>query len=165
MGQQDKGLPKHVWSEFEAYLKCGRLEYGFLRVRCEDCHHEHLVAFSWPLLRIPMRPRHLCILHVITQRVLIVVCQTERQCAANGKKRGEWQKTWRMAQSAALLVGDVLPHEPIRQWVFNFSFQLSFCLPAIPTSWEKYWVLCIAHLPPISLKKQATTKRRHKLER
>jgi hypothetical protein len=89
MGQQDKGLPKHVWSEFEAYLKCGRLEYGFLRVRCEDCHHEHLVAFSWPLLRIPMRPRHLCILHVITQRVLIVVCQTERQCAANGKKRGE----------------------------------------------------------------------------
>jgi hypothetical protein len=52
MGQQDKCLPKYVRSEFEAYLKCGRLEYGFLRVRCEDCHHEHLVAFSWPLLRI-----------------------------------------------------------------------------------------------------------------
>jgi ribosomal protein S27E len=52
MGQQDKYLPKYVRSEFEAYLKCGRLEYGFLRVRCEDCHHEHLVAFSWPLLRI-----------------------------------------------------------------------------------------------------------------
>ena len=43
---------KYVRSEFEAYLKCGRLEYGFLRVRCEDCHHEHLVAFSWPLLSI-----------------------------------------------------------------------------------------------------------------
>jgi hypothetical protein len=52
MGQQDKDLPKYVRSEFEAYLKCGRLEYGFLRVRCEDCHHEHLVAFSCPLLRI-----------------------------------------------------------------------------------------------------------------
>jgi ribosomal protein S27E len=51
MGQQDKYLPKYVRSEFEAYLKCGRLEYGFFRVRCEDCHHEHLVAFSWPLLR------------------------------------------------------------------------------------------------------------------
>ncbi len=32
--------------EFEAYLKCGRLEHGFLRVRCEDCHAEKLVAFS-----------------------------------------------------------------------------------------------------------------------
>jgi hypothetical protein len=34
-----------------------------------------------------IRPRHLCILHVITQRILVVVCQTERQCAANGRKR------------------------------------------------------------------------------
>jgi ribosomal protein S27E len=46
MGQQDKDLPRNVRSEFEGYLKCGRLEYGFLRVRCEDCHHEHLVALG-----------------------------------------------------------------------------------------------------------------------
>jgi len=39
-------LPKYVREEFEAYLKCGRLEHGFLRVRCEDCHAEKLVAFS-----------------------------------------------------------------------------------------------------------------------
>jgi ribosomal protein S27E len=39
-------LPKYVQEEFEAYLKCGRLEHGFLRVRCEDCHAEKLVAFS-----------------------------------------------------------------------------------------------------------------------
>jgi ribosomal protein S27E len=39
-------LPKHVHEEFEAYLKCGRLEHGFLRVRCEDCHAEKRVAFS-----------------------------------------------------------------------------------------------------------------------
>lgn len=32
--------------EFDAYLKCGRLEEGFLRVRCEGCHAEKLVAFS-----------------------------------------------------------------------------------------------------------------------
>ena len=30
-------LPKYVREEFAAYLKCGRLEHGFLRVRCEDC--------------------------------------------------------------------------------------------------------------------------------
>jgi hypothetical protein len=31
-----------------------------------------------------------------------------------------------MAESAALLVDDVLPHEPIRQWVLIFPFQLRF---------------------------------------
>jgi len=39
-------LPDYVHQEFEAFLKCGRLEHGFLRVRCEDCHHEGLVPFS-----------------------------------------------------------------------------------------------------------------------
>lgn len=28
-------LPAYVEQEFEAYLKCGRLEHGFLRVRCD----------------------------------------------------------------------------------------------------------------------------------
>ena len=44
--EQGKYLPAYVKREFEAYLKCGKLENGFLRVRCEDCHHERLVAFS-----------------------------------------------------------------------------------------------------------------------
>jgi len=39
-------LPQYVQEEFEAYLKCGRLEHEFLRVRCADCHAEKLVAFS-----------------------------------------------------------------------------------------------------------------------
>ena len=39
-------LPDYVHKEFEEYLKCGRLEHGFLRVRCEECCHERLVAFS-----------------------------------------------------------------------------------------------------------------------
>ncbi|MFT5138926.1 MAG: hypothetical protein ACI9CB_000555 [Rhodothermales bacterium] len=46
-------LPAFVRQEFEDYLKCGLLEHGFLRVKCDGCRHEHLVAFSWPLLRIP----------------------------------------------------------------------------------------------------------------
>ena len=33
-------LPDYVQREFEDYLKCGRLEHGFLRVRCETCHEE-----------------------------------------------------------------------------------------------------------------------------
>ena len=39
-------LPHFVKEEFEAYLKCGRLEYGFLRVKCDACRHEKLLAFS-----------------------------------------------------------------------------------------------------------------------
>jgi hypothetical protein len=38
-------LPAYVEQEFEAYLQCGRPEHGFLRVRCDGCHVEHLVAF------------------------------------------------------------------------------------------------------------------------
>ena len=46
LAQQDISLPSYVDQTFLEYLKCGRLEHGFLRVRCEDCHAERLVAFS-----------------------------------------------------------------------------------------------------------------------
>lgn len=46
MAAGDKPLPGYVQREFEEYLKCGRLEHGFLRVRCESCRAEQLVAFS-----------------------------------------------------------------------------------------------------------------------
>jgi hypothetical protein len=37
-----------------------------------------------------------------------------------------------MAESAALLVDDVLPHGPIRQWVLSFPFQLRFLFTRYP---------------------------------
>jgi len=40
------GLPDFVKDEFEAFLECGLLPHGFLRLRCDDCGHEKLVAFS-----------------------------------------------------------------------------------------------------------------------
>ena len=46
MAEECRALPDYVRREFEDYLKCGRLEHGFLRVRCETCHEERLVAFS-----------------------------------------------------------------------------------------------------------------------
>ena len=39
-------LPRFIRQEFDDYLKCGLLEHGFLRVKCDSCLHEHLVAFS-----------------------------------------------------------------------------------------------------------------------
>jgi len=46
MAIQGNPLPGYVRREFEGYLKCGRLEHGFLRLRCDTCHAEHLLAFS-----------------------------------------------------------------------------------------------------------------------
>lgn len=42
----DRPLPVYVREAFEAYLRCGVLVHGFLRVVCEHCHAERLVAFS-----------------------------------------------------------------------------------------------------------------------
>ena len=53
LAARERSLPAHVQREFKDYLKCDRLEHGFLRVRCADCQTERLVAFSWPLVRIP----------------------------------------------------------------------------------------------------------------
>lgn len=41
-----RSLTRFVQREFEDYLKCGRLEYEFLRACCIECRAEKLVAFS-----------------------------------------------------------------------------------------------------------------------
>ena len=95
--EQGRELPGYVQREFEDYLRCGRLEHGFLRVRCESCHAEHLVAFS---------------------------CKRRGFCPSCGARR--------MAESAALLVDEVLPEQPMRQWVLSFPFQLRFLFASRP---------------------------------
>jgi ribosomal protein S27E len=40
------GLSEFVKEEFDAFLQSGILAHGFLRLRCADCAHEKLVAFS-----------------------------------------------------------------------------------------------------------------------
>ena len=39
-------LPRFVKDEFDAFLECGILAQGFLRLRCGDCGHDKLVPFS-----------------------------------------------------------------------------------------------------------------------
>ena len=97
VAEQGKELPGYVQREFEAFLQCGRLGHGFLRVRCESCHTEHLVAFS---------------------------CKRRGFCPSCGARR--------MAESAALLVDEVLPEQPMRQWVLSFPFQLRFLFASRP---------------------------------
>ena len=37
---QGREVPAYVARELEEYVRCGRLEHGFLRVRCEVCHQD-----------------------------------------------------------------------------------------------------------------------------
>ncbi len=39
-------LPQFVRDEFDAFLACGILAQGFLRLGCGDCGHNKLLAFS-----------------------------------------------------------------------------------------------------------------------
>jgi hypothetical protein len=39
-------LPDYVTAEFDAYLKCGILEHGFVKMSCEDCSATLLVPLS-----------------------------------------------------------------------------------------------------------------------
>src|SRR2546426_11088574 len=41
-----KGLPGYVQREFYDYLQCGILAHGFLRMGCDTCKKEVLLAFS-----------------------------------------------------------------------------------------------------------------------
>ena len=94
---RDVDAGRYQQREFEEFLNCGRLEHGFLRVRCETCLAEHLVAFS---------------------------CKRRGFCPSCGARR--------MAESAALLVDEVLPQQPMRQWVLSFPFQLRFLFASRP---------------------------------
>ena len=43
---EQRPLPDYVLKEFEAYLKCGILAQGFIRLKCAACSEETVVAFS-----------------------------------------------------------------------------------------------------------------------
>jgi ribosomal protein S27E len=102
MASRGRRLPEYVHEEFEAFLKCGRLEYGFLRVRCGSCQHERLVAFS---------------------------CKKRGWCPSCGASR--------MADSAAHLVDEVLPQQPIRQWVLSVPFPMRLLFATYPDVMSK----------------------------
>jgi ribosomal protein S27E len=101
-------LPEFVEQEFDAYLACGRLEHGFLRVRCDQCHAEQLVAFS---------------------------CKKRGFCPSCGARR--------MAETAALLVDQILPEQPLRQWVLSVPYPLRFLFASRPDVMGR--VLAIVH--------------------
>ena len=81
---EGRSLPCHVIKELYAYLECGVLAYGFVRLKCEDCRSEKFIAFS---------------------------CKKRGFCPSCGAKK--------MAETAAYLVDNIIPHVRIRQYVLS----------------------------------------------
>lgn len=44
--RRERKVPRFVEREFRSYLQCGILAYGFVRVRCDDCGNDRVVAFA-----------------------------------------------------------------------------------------------------------------------
>ena len=122
---EGRALPDYVRQEFDEYLKCGRLEHGFLRVQCEICHAEHLVAFS---------------------------CKRRGFCPSCGARR--------MAESAALLVDEVLPEQPMRQWVLSFPYPLRFLFANRPEIMGRVLGIVYRVIATHLVKKAGLTKRK-----
>ena len=119
--QQEASLPGFVLAEFEDYLRCGRLEHGFVRVKCNGCRHEHLVAFSCNrrgLLRAscppPCGPAFGC----------SKIAPGDFDCPSCGARR--------MIETSAHLVDHVFPEVPIRQRVLSFPRPLRLLFASNP---------------------------------
>ncbi len=123
LAERDRHLPAYVQEEFVSYLKCGRLEHGFLRVRCTTCHAERLVAFS---------------------------CKRRGFCPSCGGRR--------MTESAALLVDEVLPAEPIRQWVLSVPFPLRFLFAAEPAAMGRVLAIVYRAMASALIRKAGLTR-------
>ncbi|TVR62586.1 MAG: hypothetical protein EA422_11025 [Gemmatimonadales bacterium] len=83
------GVPAWVERDFRSYLRCGILAHGFARIRCSDCGHNRLLAFS---------------------------CKGRGVCPSCNARR--------MADVAAHLTDEVVPHLLVRQWVLSVPKRL-----------------------------------------
>ena len=83
------GVPAWAERDFRSYLRCGILAHGFARLRCTDCGHDRLLAFS---------------------------CKGRGVCPSCNARR--------MAEVAAHLTDEVIPHLPVRQWVLSVPKRL-----------------------------------------
>jgi len=44
--RREQPAPRFIEQELRAFLRCGVLAHGFLRLHCDDCGHDRLLAFS-----------------------------------------------------------------------------------------------------------------------
>ena len=105
LSAQDRSLPEYVREEFEAFLRCGVLEHGFLRVVCEQCHAERLLAFS---------------------------CKKRGFCPSCGARRMAESARHPSTGLRTGLVEEVFGPRPVRQWVLSVPVPLRFLFASKP---------------------------------
>jgi Transposase zinc-binding domain len=94
-----RGLPAYVERELYDYLQCGVLAHGFLRLGCDTCKHELLLAFS---------------------------CKRRGFCPSCAGRRMAQTAAHVFCFAEADLVERVIPWVPIRQWVVSVPIQLRY---------------------------------------
>jgi hypothetical protein len=76
-------LPRFIKDEFDAFLECGILAHGFLRLRCGECGHDKLLPFSCkrPAGSVPHAARAGCrrLRRVHRQRHIVIGCTATLQ--------------------------------------------------------------------------------------
>ena len=100
-------LPQFVKDEFDAYLECGILAHGFLRLHCADCGHDKLVAFF------------------CKRRGFCPSCGARRMARTAAHKEGDGAPPPHPCRSRH-------PHVPVRQWVLSLPIPLRLLLAAQP---------------------------------
>ena len=89
----DAPFAEHVETEFERYLRCGILQYGFVRLKCDSCSRTKLVGFS---------------------------CKKRGFCASCGARRMEQtadrleREVWPVANARQFVL--TFPHQ-VRRWL------------------------------------------------
>jgi hypothetical protein len=94
-----RGLPAYVERELYDYLQCGVLAHGFLRLGCDTCKHELLLAFS---------------------------CKRRGFCPSCAGRRMAQTAAHVFCFAEADLVERVIPWVPTRQWVVSVPIQLRY---------------------------------------
>ena len=97
---RQRPVPRFVERELRGFLRCGILAHGFVRVHCDDCGLDRVVAFS---------------------------CKGRGFCPSCGGRRMATLDVI-IEDSAAHLVDRVLPEVPVRQWVLSLPFALRYRL-------------------------------------
>jgi hypothetical protein len=93
-------LPRFVKDEFDAFLQCGILAHGFLRLRCGECGHDSLLTFSCK--RRGFCPSCGARLMKILMRRVVLVEDTGRSWLTEADADGEEARTLRPLQAAAV---------------------------------------------------------------
>jgi hypothetical protein len=105
--EQGALVARFVERELRAYLDCGILARGFLRLHCDACGRDRLLAFS-------CRGRALC-----------PSCGGRRMAARSRSDRSACEASLRR-DTAAHLVDCVLPEVPVRQWVLSLPYPVRY---------------------------------------